>query len=54
VKRREKWLDFLLGAPPRFSAYEIGEEEAPELPAVLAESLAIDLRPIPTPEESSA
>jgi hypothetical protein len=29
AKTREKWLAFLLGAPPNFADYSLGEEEAP-------------------------
>lgn len=45
VKEREKWLEFLLGAPPNFSEYADVHEEVAELPAALAHSLAINLRP---------
>ena len=31
VKRREKWLDFLLGAAPDFSEYSFTDEESPPL-----------------------
>jgi hypothetical protein len=45
VKAREKWLEFLLGAQPRFDDCGDAETAPPELPSELAESLAIDLRP---------
>ena len=45
VKEREKWLEFLLGAPPSFSEYAEAHEEAPDLPLALAQSLAINLQP---------
>ncbi len=45
VKTREKWLEFLLGAPPDFSEYCFDGEEPPPLPDRLAEQLAIDLSP---------
>jgi Helicase conserved C-terminal domain/SNF2-related domain len=45
VKMREKWLEFLLGAPPDFDAYSFDETPPPALPEGLAEELRIDLRP---------
>jgi hypothetical protein len=45
VKEREKWLEFLLGAPPSFAEYSQGEECAVDLPPSLARALAISLRP---------
>ena len=45
VKNREKWLDFLLGQPPRFDEYALDEAQAMPLPPALSESLRIDLRP---------
>jgi len=45
VKTREKWLDFLLGAPPDFDAYSFEETPPPALPEGLAEELRIDLTP---------
>jgi len=45
VKSREKWLEFLLGAPPKFEDYAFDEEPPEPLPEALAASLAIDLRP---------
>jgi hypothetical protein len=45
VKRREKWLEFLLGAAPNFSEYSLTDEEPPPLPDRLGTELAIDLGP---------
>ena len=45
VKAREKWLDFLLGQPPRFEDYALDDLQAAPLPAAISESLRIDLRP---------
>ena len=45
VKTREKWLEFLLGAPPNFSEYSFSDEEPPPLPNRLASELSIDLSP---------
>jgi hypothetical protein len=45
VKNREKWLEFLLGAPPNFSEYSFSDEELPPLPEKLCADLAIDLGP---------
>ncbi|MEO2014101.1 MAG: SNF2-related protein [Fuerstiella sp.] len=45
VKTREKWLEFLLGAPPSFSEYTFADEEPPPLPDRLGTELAIDLGP---------
>lgn len=45
VKRREKWLEFLLGAPPNFSEYALSDDEPPPLPDNLSTDLAIDLSP---------
>jgi hypothetical protein len=46
VKRREKWLEFLLGAAPDFSAYSLTDEEPPPLPERLGGELAVDLGPL--------
>ncbi len=45
VKTREKWLEFLLGAPPNFSEYSFADAEPPPLPDKLGADLAIDLGP---------
>lgn len=45
VKSREKWLEFLLGATPKFEEYSFDEDPPEPLPDALAASLAIDLRP---------
>jgi len=31
TKMREKWLEFLLGAPPRFADYTFADNEPPPL-----------------------
>lgn len=46
VRRREKWLEFLLGAPPNLREYGFGDEEPPPLPDGLADRLAIGLAPV--------
>ncbi len=46
VREREKWLEFLLGAPPDVQDYAAGETP-PELPPGVADRLRIDLRPAP-------
>jgi hypothetical protein len=45
VKDREKWLEFLLGASPDFSAFAFGDEDPPPLPDRLGKELSIDLGP---------
>jgi hypothetical protein len=45
VKTREKWLEFLLGAPPNFSDYSFSDEVPPPLPERLSADLAVDLGP---------
>lgn len=50
VRQREKWLEFLLGAPPDVQDYASGETP-PELPASVADRLRIDLRPSPAGPE---
>lgn len=45
VKTREKWLEFLLGAPPNFSEYNFTDEEPTPLPERLGTELSIDLGP---------
>ncbi|WP_257445905.1 helicase-related protein [Archangium lipolyticum] len=45
VKEREKWLEFLLGAPPSFAEYAEEGACAADLPPSLAQTLAISLRP---------
>lgn len=45
VKTREKWLEFLLGAPPNFSDYTFTDEAPLPLPEKLSADLAIDLGP---------
>ena len=45
VKSREKWIEFLLGAPPSFSEYSFAEEEPLPLPDRLGSELAINLGP---------
>lgn len=45
VKTREKWLEFLLGAPPNFAEYNFTDEEPTPLPERLGAELSIDLGP---------
>lgn len=45
VRQREKWLEFLLGAPPDPQEYADVDNPPPPLPAALADRLRIDLRP---------
>lgn len=45
VKEREKWLDFLLGRPPEFSAYDLEGAAIQPLPEGLVHSLTIKLDP---------
>lgn len=45
VRGREKWLEFLLGAPPDPQEYGAVDNPPPPLPATLADRLRIDLRP---------
>lgn len=52
VRQREKWLEFLLGAPPDVQDYASGEPP-PALPAGVADRLRIDLRPWPVSRESA-
>ncbi|MCY1061837.1 SNF2-related protein [Nannocystis sp. SCPEA4] len=44
IRQREKWLEFLLGAPPDVQEYG-ANEIPPPLPPGLADRLRIDLRP---------
>jgi hypothetical protein len=45
VREREKWLEFLLGAPPTFTEYAEEGGCTVDLPSALAQTLAISLRP---------
>lgn len=45
VKSREKWLEFLLGAPPDFSKYSLDDSDPAPLPDRLVADLVIDLAP---------
>ena len=45
VKSREKWLEFLLGAPPNFTDYDFSAEPPIPLPDRLGAELAIQLGP---------
>lgn len=45
VRQREKWLEFLLGAPPDLQEYAEVNTPPPPLPTALADRLRIDLRP---------
>jgi hypothetical protein len=43
--RRERWLEFLLGAALRIDEYGLADEPAQPLPLAFAEALRIDLGP---------
>lgn len=45
VRARERWLEFLLGAPPDLQEYGLADESVPELPERFSEALRIDLGP---------
>jgi hypothetical protein len=45
VKRREKWLDFLLGRPPEVGSATLGEQDCQQLPKELSEDLRVRLEP---------
>ena len=45
VKTREKWLEFLLGAPPNFTDYDFTADPPIALPDRLGTALAIHLGP---------
>lgn len=45
VKTREKWLEFLLGAPPNFTDYDFSADPPVALPDRLSAELAIHLGP---------
>lgn len=45
VKSREKWLEFLLGAPPSFTEFDFSAEPPISLPGRLGAELAIHLGP---------
>lgn len=45
VRIRERWLEFLLGASPKFDEYGLADEPAQPLPAAFAEALRVELEP---------
>jgi hypothetical protein len=45
VRAREKWLEFLLGAPPDFGEFNLADEPVVELPEAFAEALKVSLEP---------
>lgn len=45
VRMRERWLEFLLGAPPKFEEYGLADEPSQPLPAAFAEALKVELGP---------
>ena len=49
VKEREKWLEFLLGAAPKFDDYTLRESEAQPLPREVSDMLKVDLSPLRYP-----
>jgi superfamily II DNA or RNA helicase len=45
VRHRERWLEFLLGAPPRIEEYGLADDPPLPLPPAFAEALRVDLGP---------
>jgi len=45
VRLRERWLEFLLGAPPRIDEYGLADDPAQPLPSAFAEALRVELGP---------
>ena len=45
VKKREKWLDFLLGRPPEVGSATLGEQDCQQLPKELSDDLRVRLEP---------
>lgn len=45
VRMRERWLEFLLGAPPKFEEYGLADEPAQPLPEAFALALRVELGP---------
>lgn len=45
VRIRERWLEFLLGAPPKIEGYGLADEPVQPLPAAFAEALKVELGP---------
>jgi hypothetical protein len=45
VRLRERWLEFLLGAPPRIDEHGLADDPAQPLPAAFAEALRVELGP---------
>ena len=45
VRLRERWIEFLLGAPPRIEEYGLADDPAQPLPAAFSEALRVELGP---------
>lgn len=45
VRGRERWLEFLLGAPPKIEEFGLADEPTRPLPAAFAEALKVELGP---------
>ncbi|MGE3673355.1 MAG: helicase-related protein [Polyangiaceae bacterium] len=45
VRMRERWMEFLLGAPPNFDEYGLADEPVQSLPVGFAEALRVELGP---------
>lgn len=45
VRMRERWLEFLLGAPPKIEEYGLADEQMLPLPEGFSRALAVDLGP---------
>lgn len=45
VRMRERWLEFLLGAPPKFEEYGLADEPAQPLPPAFADVLKVESGP---------
>jgi hypothetical protein len=45
VRMRERWLEFLLGAPPKIEEYGLADEPVQPLPVAFAEALKVELGP---------
>ncbi|MFO0618919.1 MAG: helicase-related protein [Polyangiaceae bacterium] len=45
VRMRERWLEFLLGAPPKFEEYGLADDPVQPLPLRFSEALRVELGP---------